>query len=83
MCLLVCLQSLFPPWPIRGDNQMYSAILIWIIGILVTYGFNVKMFEDFDTPKKDRIWFALSLHLWFCWPVLLGDGIRRVLDKKE
>lgn len=62
---------------------MYSAILIWIIGILFTYGFNVKMFEDFDTPKKDKIWFALSFHLWLGWPVLLGDGIRRVLEKNQ
>lgn len=60
---------------------MYSAILIWIIGILFTYGFNVKMFEDCNTSKKDKMFFALSIHLWLGWPILLGDSTRRALDK--
>ena len=62
---------------------MYSAISIWIIGILFTYGFNVKMLEDGNVPKRTKVLFALSIQLWLGWPVLLGDGIRRILDKNE
>jgi len=62
---------------------VYTAILIWIIGILFTYGFNAKMFQYHDTRKKDKIAFALSFHLWFLWPLLLGDNIRRVLEKSD
>lgn len=62
---------------------MYLPILFWVSGILFTYGFNCKMFEDHDVKKRDRLGFALSLHLWFLWPVLLGDAIRRTLDKED
>ena len=60
---------------------MYVAILFWFSGILFTYGFNDKMFQDQYVSKKTKIEFALSLHLLFLWPLLLGDNIRRVLDK--
>jgi len=62
---------------------MYTAILIWIIGILFTYGFNDKMFQDHEISKKDKISFALSFRLWFLWPLLLGDNLRRVLEKSD
>jgi len=60
---------------------MYTAILFWISGILFTYGFNNKMFVVSDSSTKAKLWFALSIHLWLLWPVLLGDGLRKVLDK--
>jgi len=60
---------------------MYSAILIWIVGILFTYGFNVKMLEDANVSRKNKILFALSIYLWIGWPVLLGDSMRRIFDK--
>lgn len=62
---------------------MYTTILIWLIGILFTYGFNDKMFQDHEVSKKDKISFALSFHLWFLWPFLLGDNLRRVLEKSD
>lgn len=62
---------------------MYIAALFWVSGILFTYGFNDKMFKDHNVDKKSKIAFALSLQLWFLWPLLLGDNIRRVLDKNE
>jgi hypothetical protein len=65
----------------KGETVMYEAILFWISGILFTYGFNDKMFQDHEVSKKDKIAFALSFHLWFLWPLLLGDNIRRALDK--
>lgn len=62
---------------------MYFAILFWTSGILFTYGFSDKMFQDHEVSKKDKIAFALSFHLWFLWPLLLGDNIRRVLEKSD
>jgi hypothetical protein len=60
----------------------YTAILFWFCGMLFTYGFNYKMFQDHNICKKDKIVFALSFHLWFLWPLLLGDKLRRVIDKE-
>jgi hypothetical protein len=65
------------------EAKMYTAILFWISGILFTYGFNDKMFQDHEVSKKDRIAFALSFHLLFLWPLLLGDNIRRILEKSD
>lgn len=62
---------------------MYESLLFWISGILFTYGFNDKFFHDHERSRKNRITFALSFHLWFLWPLLLGDNIRRVLDKNN
>jgi hypothetical protein len=62
---------------------MYTAILFWISGILFTYGFFQKMFEDSNSTTQTKLWFALSVHLLFAWPYLLGDGIRRSLDKEK
>ena len=60
---------------------MYSIIAIWVIGVLFTYGINMKTLEDLNAPLRTKIRFALSIHLWLGWPILLGDGIRRLLDK--
>lgn len=62
---------------------MYTAILFWISGMLFTYGFNDKMFQDHEVSKKDKIAFALSFRLWFAWPLLLGDNLRRTIDKEH
>ena len=62
---------------------MYIAILFWVSGILFTYGFNDKMFRDHDSTFRIKILFAFSAQLWFAWPLLLGDSLRRVLDKKN
>ncbi len=63
---------------------MYLAItLFWVSGILFTYGFNQKTFEDLDIKKYDRLLFALSFRLWFLWPFVLGNTIRRRLDKNN
>jgi len=41
------------------------------------------MFKDHEVSKKDRIAFALSFHLLILWPLLLGDNIRRILEKSD
>lgn len=69
--------------PLKNGGEMYTAILFWISGILFTYGFNDKMFQDHVVSKRDRISFALSFHLLLLWPLLLGDNIRRILDKSD
>jgi len=61
---------------------MYTALLFWISGILFTYGFNIKMLEDSNSSTKTKLLFALSIHLWVLWPVLLGDSINRALEKE-
>ena len=60
---------------------MYIPIIFWIIGILFTYGFSYKTFDESDITARTKVSFALSAHLWFAWPFILGDDIRRVLDK--
>lgn len=62
---------------------MYAAILFWFSGMLFTYGFNDKMFQDHGVSKKDKVAFALSFRLWFAWPLLLGDNLRRAIDKEH
>jgi hypothetical protein len=52
-------------YPQEKGGEMYTAILFWVAGILFTYGFNDKMFQDHEVSKKDKIAFALSFHLWF------------------
>jgi len=61
---------------------MYLAGVFWLSGILFTYGFNMKMFEEHECTFKTKALFAFSVHLWLAWPLLLGDGLRRVLDKE-
>ncbi len=62
---------------------MYTAILFWFSGILLTYGFNYKSLcpDDSSFRHKFDVICSLSFYYLIAWPFFLGDSLRKVLDK--
>lgn len=62
---------------------MYIAIIFWVSGILLTFGFNYKALcpDDSSFSRKLDVISSLFIYYLIAWPFFLGDSIRKVLDE--
>jgi hypothetical protein len=60
---------------------MYTAILFWFSGILLTIGLNYKVVcpDGSSFSHKIDIMLTLSFYYLLAWPFFLGDSIRGLI----
>jgi hypothetical protein len=62
---------------------MYTALLFWLSGILLTLGFNYQLIcpEDASFRHKVDVIGGLAVYYVVAWPFFLGADLRAMLEK--